>query len=254
LKAQNQLRERFSRMEWMGEALRGMPPEGRREFIARMKDSTGWPALDRKALIGKIIKEFPELESVMSAAPPAPAESRRTLTSDRMYRARQAQYQKLVSIDIPRNSREIAHARSYGDLRENFEYKAAKDMQAVLLRRQAEWEHMLSQVQPSLFENVSCERVGPGTGVRLRFDDGRMETYFILGAWDRDETLRIIASGTRMAAALEGSPAGVRVTLPTEHGTEEGVIEEILPLPAEIREWIAGEEPASAAASTDADA
>ena len=35
---------------------------------------------------------------------------------------------------------EIGIARSYGDLRENFEFKAAKQMQAVLMRRKTELE------------------------------------------------------------------------------------------------------------------
>ena len=41
---------------------------------------------------------------------------------------------------IPANSKEIAVARSYGDLRENHEYKAAKEMQKILMRRKGELE------------------------------------------------------------------------------------------------------------------
>src|SRR5437899_6807154 len=56
---------------------------------------------------------------------------------------RKGEYEDLVKVKIPENSKEIALARSYGDLSENFEFKAAKQMQSVLMRRKAELDQML---------------------------------------------------------------------------------------------------------------
>ena len=56
---------------------------------------------------------------------------------------RSAEYEEIVKVKIPENTKEIAIARSYGDLSENFEFKAAKQMQSVLMRRKAELEQML---------------------------------------------------------------------------------------------------------------
>ena len=56
---------------------------------------------------------------------------------------RKAEYEELIKKKIPENTKEIALARSYGDLSENFEYKAAKQMQAVLMRRKTDLEQML---------------------------------------------------------------------------------------------------------------
>jgi transcription elongation GreA/GreB family factor len=45
---------------------------------------------------------------------------------------KQDELQQLVSIQIPENKKEIRRAREFGDLSENFEYKAARQKQAQL--------------------------------------------------------------------------------------------------------------------------
>jgi transcription elongation GreA/GreB family factor len=54
---------------------------------------------------------------------------------------------------IPENTKEISVARSYGDLRENLNVKAAKEMQRVLMRRKAETERDLARARGTAFEN-----------------------------------------------------------------------------------------------------
>jgi len=73
-----------------------------------------------------------------------------------------------VKVKIPENTKEIAIARSYGDLSENFEFKAAKQMQSVLMRRKAELEQMLHDARGTSFENPDTTRVSIGTIVTLR--------------------------------------------------------------------------------------
>ena len=57
---------------------------------------------------------------------------------------------------IPANSKEIAVARSYGDLRENHEYKAAKEMQKILMRRKEELETQLARARGTDFSNAAA--------------------------------------------------------------------------------------------------
>ena len=147
---------------------------------------------------------------------------------------------KLVREEIPRNSRDLAQARAHGDLRENAEFKAAKEMQGILFRRRAEWEVMLHRVSPTDFRDLPCDRAGLGTGVRLRYPDGREERYHILGEWDQDEALHIISSQTRMAQALQGRRAGETVEVPTETGSVPCLLAEVTGLPEEVRTWIGG--------------
>src|SRR5438045_9614752 len=98
---------------------------------------------------------------------------------------RKDEYNELVQKKIPANSKEIAIARSYGDLRENHEYKAAKEMQKILMRRKSELESQLVRARGTDFSNVRTDVVSIGTHVRiLDLESGNGEEYTILGAWD----------------------------------------------------------------------
>jgi transcription elongation GreA/GreB family factor len=159
-------------------------------------------------------------------------------TSWRSLAEHQLQYKKLVEVDLPKNSRDIAVARSYGDLRENFEYQAAKDYQRQLLQHQAEMQIELKQVKGADFANVPFDKAGPGTTVALRMTDGSLRTYTILGEWDRDEQLNIVSCKTRMALCLDGKTVGESVMLPGATGEEPALIEAIRPLDETILKWI----------------
>lgn len=245
LKSQNLLKERFARPEWLRTIVGAMTETQRREFLIRLKTTPAWPNLERLALIGQIVKLFPELERLMSTGPAPAPKTQGPLTSMRMYRIRQTALEKLIREEIPANSREIGVARSHGDLRENFEYKAAKDFQAVLLRRRAELEQQLGEVQPSDFGDLPSDRAGLATGVEVEFQDGRREHLYILGAWDRDEVLGIVSSDTRLAQALAGKAPGDSFEWETQNGIERGILKTVSPLPENIRQWVRGDEPAS---------
>jgi transcription elongation GreA/GreB family factor len=127
---------------------------------------------------------------------------------------REAEYEELVKTKIPENSREIALARSYGDLSENFEFKAAKQMQSVLMRRKAELEQMLHNARGTSFENPDTSRVSIGTIVTLRDSEtNKEETYTILGAWDGNPDRHIISYQTAIGQALLGREVGQTVSL-----------------------------------------
>ena len=128
---------------------------------------------------------------------------------------RRSEYEELVQKKIPENTKEIGLARSYGDLSENFEFKAAKQMQAVLMRRKAELEQMLHNARGTSFADADTSRVSIGTVATLRDkDSGREEAYTILGAWDGNPDLHIISYQTAIGQALLGHQAGEVVTLP----------------------------------------
>ena len=244
LKARNQLRDRFDRPAELQRALSDMSPAQREEFMLRVKTSPAWLVLERQAVVGHMVRLYPELEQRLisegaAAAPEAPAKLKRT--SVRSYHARQRQLHTLVTVDIPQNSREIGHARSYGDLRENFEYKAAKEAQAVLMRRQAELEQMLRETQPTDFRDADTTRVGPGTRVELDTEAGR-EVYHILGAWDRDEALRIISCDSKLAQSLEGLEAGAEASAPSDSGERRVRLVSIGPLSPDLLEWASSDE------------
>jgi transcription elongation factor GreA len=145
---------------------------------------------------------------------------------------RRAEYEELVRTKIPENTKEIALARSYGDLSENFEFKAAKQMQSVLMRRKAELEQMLHNARGTSFENVDTSRVSIGTIVTLReAETNKEETYSILGAWDGDPDRHIISYQTAIGQALLGHEVGETISLSAEDGSAPFTIISIQPAP-----------------------
>ncbi|HBA85339.1 MAG TPA: hypothetical protein DCZ95_14730 [Verrucomicrobia bacterium] len=239
LKAKNQLRDRFEQKEWLKATFEPMRDVKRKEFMEKIKVSPAWSPMDRQSVMGKVIKQFPELVEVLVAKKNG-EETRTPTTSMRMYRERQAQLEKIVNVEIPRIAREIGVARSYGDLRENFEYKAAKEMQSFLLKRKSELERMLHMVRPTDFQGMPCDKAGIATGVLLSYPDGHTEQYYLLGEWDQDDKLHIISSESRLAKSLEGHVAGEEVVIPTETVDVACRIEQVTELPPEIRAWIEG--------------
>ena len=126
-------------------------------------------------------------------------------------------------------------ARSYGDLRENFEFKAAKQMQAVLMRRKSELEHMLHRAHGTDFSNADTSQISIGTIVTLReVDSGQEESYTVLGAWDGDPERHIISYQTAIGQLLLGKKPGDRVTLNTDHGTATYEVIEIRAAPIDV--------------------
>jgi transcription elongation GreA/GreB family factor len=197
--------------------------------------------MEKRSVLGHIIKIYPDLEKLMVAKQQDKEEekkSRGPVTSIRAFRERQLMLEKIQKVDIPQNSKDIGHAREYGDLRENFEFKAAKEMQGILMRRQGELQQMLSLVVPSELENMPTEKAGIGTGVRIAYSDGREERYYILGVWDRDEVLGIISCESKLAQALEGHVAGDEVTIPTEHGEAQVRLVSVEGLSDAVRAWL----------------
>lgn len=238
LKAQNQLRERFAKPEWLREVFAEMDPDQRTKAFLRLKDSKGWPVLDKQSVLAQLIKIYPEFELLMVAKK---TEFVRTLvTSIRSYREKEEQLQKIVNVELPKIAKDIAIARSYGDLRENFEFKAAKENQLVTLHRRDELHNMLARVKPTDFSEYTPTAAGIATTVEIRYDGGRQEKYHILGEWDGDTTKGIISCTSKMALAIENKKVGERITVPTEQGETTVEILSVEPLPPEIREWVKG--------------
>jgi transcription elongation factor GreA len=202
-----------------------------RDAVRRLQLSPLFDELTKRSLLGRIVKVYPELESMITGAQPQEKIAPLIVSWSSLER-RKTEYEELVKVKIPENTKEIALARSYGDLSENFEFKAAKQMQSVLMRRKAELEQMLENARGTSFENVDTSRVSIGTIVTLRnVETNKEETYTILGAWDGDPDRHIISYQTAIGQALLGHKAGDAVPFNTEHGAAQFTIVSIQPAP-----------------------
>jgi transcription elongation GreA/GreB family factor len=201
-----------------------------RDAMRRLQLSPLFDELSKRSLLGRIVKVYPELEGMITGAQPQEKTAPLIVSWSSLER-RKGEYEELVKVKIPANTKEIALARSYGDLSENFEFKAAKQMQSVLMRRKAELEQMLHNARGTSFENVDTSRVSIGTIVTVRaMETNKEETYTILGAWDGDPDRHIISYQTAIGQALLGHKASDVVTVNTEHGAAQLGIVSIQPV------------------------
>ena len=205
-----------------------------RDAMRRLMLTPVFVELTKRSLLARIIKLYPELENVITGEQKE-EKSDALIVSWSSLGKRKAEYEELVKRKIPENTREIALARSYGDLSENFEFKAAKQMQAVLLRRKAELEQALHNARGTAFENPDTSRVSIGTVVTLRdSDSGKEETYSLLGAWDGDPERGILSYQTAIGQALLGHKPGEVVTLIHDDETRRIAIISIEPAPVDV--------------------
>ena len=191
--------------------------EDMRNIMQKLMRTPVFEELNKRSLLGRIIRVFPEMQALVSGDSDAKQET--LVVSWESLEKRKIAFDELVNKTIPENVKEISVARSYGDLRENFEFKAAKEMQRVLGRRRSEMERDLSLARGTDFANSDATRASIGTIVTLReTTGGRLDVYTILGAWDGDPEKGIVSYQSALAQALMGHQPGEQVTVPTEHG------------------------------------
>ncbi len=171
--------------------------------------------MDKRSLLARIVKTYPAVQSMISGE--STKQEASLQVSWESLERRKNDYQEIVQKKIPANSKEIAIARSYGDLRENHEYKAAKEMQKILMRQKFELETQLSRARGTDFANVKTDVVGIGTKVAVTDMNTRQsETFNIMGAWDSEPDKGIISYLTPVAQALMNKKAGEEVDLDLE--------------------------------------
>jgi transcription elongation factor GreA len=174
--------------------------------------------MDKRSLLARLVKAHPAVQSLITGDQ-TKQETTIQVSWESLER-RRAEYQELVQKKIPANSKEIAIARSYGDLRENHEYKAAKEMQKILMRQKEDLEAQMMRARGMDFSNPKTDAVNIGTVVNATdLATNQQETFTILGAWDSDPDKGIISYLTPIGQALLNRKVGDEVEFEL-HGTK----------------------------------
>ncbi|HAJ79817.1 MAG TPA: hypothetical protein DCO75_08595 [Fibrobacteres bacterium] len=124
------------------------------------------------------------------------------------------EFEKLIHEDIPHNTKEIQRTREYGDLRENFEYHAARHKQEMLSSRAKTLHDQLNTARIIDPSTVDISKVSVGTSILLRPADKDEEpvTLTILGPWDSDPAKNIMSYSSVAGALLLNAKPGDEVT------------------------------------------
>jgi transcription elongation GreA/GreB family factor len=193
---------------------------------------------EQQSLLVKICRIYPQAEEIVAERKKVVA--RRAIpkmTSIRRVNEARAELQDIVEKRIPANARAIQAARELGDLRENAEFKAAKDEQRLLRARRHELERSLHEITATDFGEVKVEDIViPGCSVSLQFENGNAGTFHLIGLWDSVPELRQISYDTPLGRALLSKKIGEEVETPQGTAT----IQELTALPAEVQAWIRG--------------
>jgi transcription elongation factor GreA len=125
----------------------------------------------------------------------------------------------LKAEERPSIIRQIAEARSHGDLSENAEYHAARERQSFIEGRIAELEEIVSGVEVIDPSSLSGEHVKFGAHVWLVDEEtAREATYQIVGVHEADIKIGRLSVSSPLAKALIGKTIGDTVSVPAPGG------------------------------------
>ena len=127
--------------------------------------------------------------------------------------AKRAEFEHIKSVELPANRKAIEEARAMGDLRENFEYKSARQRHEYLSARLAGLSQELSRVQPIQVQALDGNEVRVGTRVRLADNGGQDRWLTILGPWESKPEEDIISYESELAASMLGLGIGSTVEI-----------------------------------------
>jgi transcription elongation factor GreA len=122
--------------------------------------------------------------------------------------------QKELQVDIPKA---ILVAREHGDLKENAEYKAAKERQTFLQARISLLQKRISDVTSLNIERISRDRSGLGSTLLLAdIQTGEEKKFHLVFPEDVDPDAGKISPGSPIGRALMGKQKGdeIIVSLP----------------------------------------
>ncbi len=186
-----------------------------RNFSRRLLDCPVFGELEKKSLMARIIKARPETAELVSGNN-AKRKDETLLVSWESLEKKKAELDDIIRNKIPQNLNDVKIARSYGDLRENFEYKSAKDMEKYLAHRRTALDREISSARGTDFKGSDASKVNIGTVVTLVDSKGTETVMTVLGAWDSIPETKTVSYLSEVGKALVGRAPGETVQVRDE--------------------------------------
>jgi transcription elongation factor GreA len=200
----------------IGDLLSTADPETARDLANALLLNQGFEELTKKSLLARFIKIFPSIQTLVASE--ADSKEEQLLVSRESYERKREEYETIVSKKIPENSKAIATAREHGDLKENSEYKMAKQDQQVLMAQKSLLEKDLGRARITDFKEAATDQVSVGSIVDVKVG-GKTSRFTLLGAWDSVPDKNIISYKTPLGLALLSKKVGD--TVKVKIGTSE---------------------------------
>lgn len=188
----------------IAEMLKGSSLETARDLAKTLMLNQGFEELSKKSILSRIIKLYPKVQALVKTT----STHERLFVSEWSLNKRRQELERLVKVELPASKLAIEAARELGDLRENSEYKMARERDELLTAQRAQLEKDIRMAEVFDFNTTPTDRVGIGSIVSLKNENGEIHVCTILGAWDSDTSKKIYSYQTPLAKALMDKKAG----------------------------------------------
>ena len=139
-----------------------------------------------------------------------------------------------LKVTLPK---EILKAREHGDLRENAEYKAAKERQSFLQARTAQLHRRMAALNMVNLDRIPRDKVGLGSLVTVAVEDSGEETVFeIVVPEDADPTIGRISPSSPIGKCLLGHEEGDTVEVRVPAGVRSYEIRKLVTMHDQVKE------------------
>ncbi len=129
-----------------------------------------------------------------------------------------AALERELKVDLPK---EIQRARELGDLRENAEYKAAKERQEIVNARIAMLKKRVGEIAMMNLDRIPHGRAGFGSTVHLRDAGGAMLVYQLVMPEEADAEKGMISTSSPIGRALLNKEEGDAIKVVTPAGLRQ---------------------------------
>ena len=123
-----------------------------------------------------------------------------------------------LKLELPK---EIQRAREYGDLRENAEYKAAKERQEIVNARIAMLKRRASEIALMNMDRIPRDKAGFGSTVHVKGADGEIVVYTLVMPEEAEADKGLISSSSPIGRAILNREIGDEIAVTTPGGTRE---------------------------------
>jgi transcription elongation factor GreA len=126
-----------------------------------------------------------------------------------------AALERELKVDLPK---EIQRARELGDLRENAEYKAAKERQEMVNARIAMLKRRVGEISMVNLDRIPHDRAGFGSTVQLRDEGGELIVYHLVMPEEANAEKGLISTSSPIGRAILNREEGDEIKVVTPNG------------------------------------
>src|SRR5687768_4955578 len=127
-----------------------------------------------------------------------------------------AALERELKVDLPK---EIQRARELGDLRENAEYKSAKERQDIVNARIAMLKKRVGEISMINLDRIPHDRAGFGSTVHLRDSKGETIVYQLVMPEEADAEKGTISTSSPIGRAILNKEEGDEIKVVAPNGS-----------------------------------